>query len=60
MSEQTKGRVDAGAPRDELPPTMEETQARNAELRLQKMAKQRQQALSDRSLTADRNEKLVP
>ncbi|MDT3721002.1 hypothetical protein [Pseudomonas oryzihabitans] len=60
MSEQTKSRVDAGAPREELPPTLEETQARNAELRIQKMAKQRQQELSERSLIADKNARLVP
>lgn len=60
MSEQTKRRIDAGAPRDELPPTLEETQARNAEARMQKMAKQRQQARSERSLSADRNEKQAP
>lgn len=60
MSEQNRNRVDAGAPQEELPPTLEETQARNAELRIQKLAKQRQQELSERSLIADRNEKLVP
>ncbi len=60
MSEQTKSRIDAGAPREQLPPTLEETQARNAELRMQKMAKQHQQALAERSLTAARNEKQVP
>ena len=27
MSEQTKSRIDAGSPREELPPTLEEIQA---------------------------------
>lgn len=60
MSEISKPKVDAGAPPEDLPPTLEETQARNAEMRIQKMAKQRQRELSDRSIVADRNEKLVP
>lgn len=60
MSEETRTLIDAGARPEDLPPTLEETQARNAEIRMQKMAKLRQQRLSDRSLVADRNDKLVP
>lgn len=60
MSEQTKSRIDAGAPREESPPMLEETQARNAELRQQKMAKERQQALSQWSRTAEENGKQAP
>ncbi|MDT3720164.1 hypothetical protein [Pseudomonas oryzihabitans] len=60
MSDEAKTRIDAGARREDLPPTLEETQARNAELRLEKMAKQRQRERSDLSITADRNDKLVP
>ncbi|WP_153014185.1 hypothetical protein [Pseudomonas sp. EpS/L25] len=60
MSDEAKTRIDAGARREDLPPTLEETQARNAALRLEKMAKQRQRERSDLSITADRNDKLVP
>lgn len=60
MSDKTRPIMDAGARPEDLPPTLEETQARNAEMRLQKMAKLRQQRLSDSSLVADRNDKLVP
>lgn len=60
MSNESNTRIDAGAKREDLPPTLEETQARNSALRLEKMAKQRQRDLSDRSIAADKNEKLVP
>ncbi|WP_145009788.1 hypothetical protein [Pseudomonas oryzihabitans] len=60
MSNESNTRIDAEAKREDLPPTLEETQARNAALRLQKMAKQHQRDLSDRSIAADKNEKLVP
>lgn len=60
MSNEFNTRIDAGAKREDLPPTLEETQARNAALRLEKMAKRRQRDLSDRSIAADKNEKLVP
>lgn len=60
MANESNTRIEAGARREGLPPTLEETQARNAELRLEKMAKQRQRELSDRSIAADKNDKLVP
>lgn len=60
MDDKSNTRTNAGARPEDLRPTLEETQARNAELRLEKMAKRRQRELSDRSITADRNDKLVP
>ncbi|WP_323147896.1 hypothetical protein [Pseudomonas oryzihabitans] len=60
MDDKSNTRTNAGARPEDLRPTLEETQARNAELRLEKMAKQRRLELSDRSITADRNDKLVP
>ncbi|MDK8263642.1 hypothetical protein QE444_003555 [Pseudomonas sp. SORGH_AS199] len=60
MADESNTRTNAGTRPEDLRPTLEETQAMNAELRLEKMAKQRQRELSDRSITADRNDKLVP
>lgn len=60
MTDESNTRTDAGARPEDLRPTLEETQTRHAELRLEKMAKQRQRERSDRSITADRNDKLVP
>lgn len=60
MSDIRRPRIDAGAAPEDLPPTIEETQARNAQIRLTKIAKLRQQALFDRSKAADRNEKVNP
>jgi hypothetical protein len=60
MDDKSNTRTNAGARPEDLRPTLEETQTRNAELRLEKMAKRRQRELSDRSITADRNDKLVP